>query len=160
MDVSIATPAKNGPALAAVARAQGRVALRVTGIILSVTLIFSLGFIFGKRTSAPSSGVPAAESLARAVPVFDAMYLRNPKPPYPPMSKRLREEGRVELRVYVLADGSAGKVEVRKSSGHARLDESARVTVKKWRFIPARRGDQAINAWMVVPISFQFNKES
>jgi protein TonB len=35
-----------------------------------------------------------------------------------------------------------------------RLDEAALVTVKKWRFVPARRGGEAVSAWVVVPIAF------
>jgi protein TonB len=65
----------------------------------------------------------------------------------------------VKLRVYVLADGSAGKIEILSSSGYARLDESASATVRKWRFVPGRRGDTAIDTWVVVPISFNL-KES
>jgi protein TonB len=118
----------------------------------------------------PESGEPSSAANERdATPDhdntlvearFDAAYLRNPAPPYPPASKRLREEGRVELRVHVLADGSAGKVDVWRGSGHARLDESARATVEKWRFVPARRGEQAIDSWAIVPISFIYPKES
>lgn len=89
-----------------------------------------------------------------ALPRFDADYLDNPKPIYPALSRRLGEEGRVLLRVYVLADGSAAVVEVRESSGHERLDRAAREAVARWRFIPARQGDQPVPAWVLVPISF------
>jgi protein TonB len=110
-------------------------------------------------TSSNSNNNAASESSAVFEAKFDAAYLRNPEPPYPPMSRRLREEGRVELRVHVLADGSAAKVEVRRSSGHGRLDESACATVRKWRFVPGRRGDKAVDSTVIVPISFNL-KES
>jgi protein TonB len=89
---------------------------------------------------------------------FDASYLRNPRPPYPAISRRLHEEGKVFLRVHVLADGNADRVEIRQSSGSPRLDESARVTVLKWRFVPAKRGGKAIDEWVVVPISFHLEQ--
>jgi protein TonB len=38
-------------------------------------------------------------------PRFDAAYLNNPKPSYPPLARRLGEEGRVTLRVHVTPDG-------------------------------------------------------
>lgn len=85
---------------------------------------------------------------------FDASYLVNPKPVYPPASRRLGEEGRVVLRVYVGADGLAEKVEIKDSSGFARLDTAARDTVVRWRFVPARRGEQTVAAWVLVPIVF------
>ena len=33
---------------------------------------------------------------------------------------------------------------IRTSSGHRRLDESARDTVRRWRFVPAKRGDEPV----------------
>lgn len=87
-------------------------------------------------------------------PRFDADYLDNPAPAYPALSRRLGEEGRVLLRVFVDPDGSAARVEVRDSSGHERLDKVARDTVGRWRFVPARQGDKAVGAWVLVPISF------
>jgi protein TonB len=86
---------------------------------------------------------------------FDADYLGNPKPPYPPISRRMREEGRVVLRVLVTADGGAGDVELRASSGSARLDEAALRTVRRWKFIPARRGRTPVQSWVLVPIIFK-----
>jgi protein TonB len=115
-----------------------------------------------ETVAAPSSA--AATNTVSAPPVggrtyveasFNANYLRNPEPPYPLMSKRMHEEGTVYLHVFVLADGSAGKVEIRKSSGFVRLDESAHTTVReKWRFIPARRGSENVDAWVIIPITF------
>lgn len=87
-------------------------------------------------------------------PRFDADYLDNPAPVYPALSRRLGEQGRVLLRVYVLADGSVGQVEVRESSGFERLDRAARETVVRWRFVPARQGERPVAAWVLVPISF------
>ncbi len=105
----------------------------------------------------PPAPAPPAEAAPAAVvipPRFDAAYLDNPSPPYPPMSRRMGEQGKVMLRVFVNADGSAGKVELRTSSGAARLDQAALDTVKRWRFVPAKLGTQAVAAWVLVPISF------
>jgi protein TonB len=111
-------------------------------------------------SSTASSDATASASDAPLVAAnFDAAYLRNPKPPYPAISKKLHEEGRVELHVYVLADGNVGKVEIRRSSGYGRLDESAKTTVNRWRFSPGRRGDKAVDSWVIVPILFNL-KES
>lgn len=90
-------------------------------------------------------------------PRFDADYLQNPEPAYPSLSRRLREEGKVILRVLVNPEGVAEQVEVRQSSGHARLDQAALATVRRWRFIPARRGTEHLAAWVLVPLSFQLN---
>jgi len=87
-------------------------------------------------------------------PRFDAAYLNNPVPAYPTVSRRLGEKGRVWLRVFVNADGSARDVAIETSSGYARLDSAAKQAVERWRFTPARDGSAAIGAWVVVPISF------
>ena len=89
---------------------------------------------------------------------FDADYLKNPAPPYPPQSRRIGEEGKVILRVFVTADGSAQQVEIKTSSGSDRLDESAQRTVRRWKFIPARRGGIAVESWVLVPIVFKLEQ--
>lgn len=87
-------------------------------------------------------------------PRFDAAYLQNPVPPYPPLARRMREQGKVILRVLVDADGLPERVELRTSSGSARLDQSAQDTVKAWKFVAARQGERNVSAWVLVPITF------
>lgn len=100
----------------------------------------------------PSADVaPAVVTTAR----FDAAYLQNPRPVYPPLSRRLGEQGKVLLRVRVGRQGQAVAVDLEKSSDFARLDEAARQSVARWRFVPAKRGDEAIEATVIVPIVFR-----
>lgn len=100
---------------------------------------------------APAAPAPAAVVAAR----FDADYLNNPAPAYPPLSRRMREEGKVMLRVLVTTDGLPGSIEVARSSGSERLDDAARNAVRRWRFVPARQGERAIEASVLVPIIFK-----
>jgi protein TonB len=102
----------------------------------------------------PPSTATVSTPPAPSLPRFDADYLNNPKPQYPRLSKQLREEGVVMLRVYVLPSGMPDTVELKRSSGSARLDDVALSTVRRWRFIPARSGDVAVAAWVLVPIAF------
>lgn len=114
----------------------------------------------------PAAPAPALEGGAAASagpagsagvtsPVFNADYLENPSPAYPPLSRRMREQGRVMLRVLVNPSGTADDVQIRTSSGVARLDEAAQETVRRWKFVPARRGSEAVSAWVLIPISFK-----
>jgi protein TonB len=110
-------------------------------------------------TAPPPPPAPVAEAAPPALPVvtaarFDADYLANPKPVYPVASRRLGEEGRVLLRVKVSPGGTPVVVEIKQSCGFARLDGAARAAVEHWRFVPARRGDEAIESWVSVPIVF------
>jgi len=104
----------------------------------------------------PAPAAPAAEPVSQAR--FDADYLRNPAPSYPPLSRRMGEEGKVVLRVSVNPQGTADSVEIRTSSGSPRLDEAAQKTVRNWKFIPAKRGDAAIQSWVLVPIIFKLEQ--
>ena len=99
---------------------------------------------------------PAANATATAVvlPSTSADYLNNPAPPYPRQSKRLGEEGTVVIRVLITAEGRAEKAEIRTSSGHARLDDTALTTVKAWRFVPGKRNGLPEAMWFNVPIRF------
>jgi protein TonB len=85
----------------------------------------------------------------------DVAALNNPKPPYPLAARRHGLEGRVLLTAHVRADGRCAEVRLRASSGHELLDHAALETVRRWRFLPARRGDTAIDSWVEIPISFR-----
>jgi periplasmic protein TonB len=87
--------------------------------------------------------------------VFNAAYLRNPEPVYPLTSRRRGEQGTVLLRVVVTREGTAASVNVDRTSGHAALDQAALDAVRKWRFVPARRGADAVESTVVVPIVFE-----
>ena len=102
------------------------------------------------KTAAPAAA-PAPVTSAR----FDADYLKNPPPSYPQLSRRMREEGKVLLRVVVSADGTPKLVEISQGSGSERLDKAARSAVERWRFVPARQGERAIEAAVLVPIIFK-----
>ncbi|WP_047538064.1 energy transducer TonB [Methylotenera versatilis] len=90
-------------------------------------------------------------------PRFGVSYLNNPAPDYPPTSRRLGEEGRVLMKVLVSADGSAENVQIEKSSGSERLDNAAVNAVKRWRFIPAKKNNQALSAYVIVPVKFSLD---
>ena len=87
-------------------------------------------------------------------PKFGVSYLNNPAPAYPRFSRRAGEEGRVLLKVLVTAEGDAETVGIEKSSGFKRLDNAALKAVKRWQFIPARKGPIALSAYVLVPVKF------
>jgi protein TonB len=88
----------------------------------------------------------------------DAAYLHNPKPEYPSMARSRHWEGKVVLRVKVLADGSCGEAEVVQSSGHDMLDEAASEAVRRWRFVPAKRGGKPIDSVVNIPLVFKLER--
>lgn len=100
--------------------------------------------------AAPARPVPPRMML----PSSDADYLQNPKPAYPSLSKRLGEQGRVVVRVFIETDGTAKRAEIGQSSGFDRLDQAALNTVLRWRYVPGKRAGTAEAMWFNVPISF------
>jgi protein TonB len=101
----------------------------------------------------------AEPSTAPVVPPqADASQFNNPAPVYPTQSRRLKETGVVVLEVLVKADGSLGDMRLKTSSGYTRLDEAAQKAVKGWRFVPAKRGNEAIDFWYELPIEFSLNR--
>ncbi|HRP96281.1 MAG TPA: energy transducer TonB [Rhodocyclaceae bacterium] len=104
-----------------------------------------------KSAASRPSTAPATVTAAR----FDAAYLNNPPPAYPTLSRRMREQGRVLLRVFVTAEGQPGRIELSESSGSSRLDKAAEAAVARWRFVPARQGERDVDAWVIVPIVFK-----
>ncbi len=86
---------------------------------------------------------------------FDVATLRNPKPPYPLAARRQGIEGRVLLSARVRTDGACAEVRLKQSSGHGLLDQSAFDTVRRWRFLPAKRGNAIVDSWVEIPISFR-----
>lgn len=99
---------------------------------------------------APTPPVPSKISL----PSSDADYLSNPKPPYPPMSRRLNEQGDVRVRIYIGADGLPKKSELQKTSGFERLDLAALAAVMQWRYVPGKRDGVAEAMWMGTTITY------
>ena len=98
--------------------------------------------------------VAEVQEVTMTAQTLTAVYLRNPKPSYPGMSRRLGEQGTVFLRVFITAIGNPTRIELKTSSGYPRLDQAAQDAVQRWKFVPAKRGDQAVDAWVVVPIKF------
>lgn len=112
---------------------------------------------------APENASGVGETAPVAAPVVEepvteatasANYLDKPKPDYPPAALKQGWGGTVILRVRVLASGAAESVQVKKSSGKKILDEAAATAVKKWTFVPSKRGSTPIDGWATIPVIF------
>jgi periplasmic protein TonB len=77
------------------------------------------------------------------------------QPSYPSSAKKLNIQGTTMLRVHVLADGKIGEINVEQSAGHPDLDQAATDAVRRWRFEPARRGDDPVAMWVELPVVFR-----
>jgi len=83
--------------------------------------------------------------------------LENEKPVYPATARRRGMFGVVILSVAVSKKGYVEKISIRKTSGFKILDRSALSSVKGWRFIPAKKGEENVASLMEIPIRFVLN---
>ncbi|HAL38239.1 MAG TPA: energy transducer TonB [Polaromonas sp.] len=92
------------------------------------------------------------------LPSNSADYLQNQKPPYPPLSARLGETGKVVYKVWIGPDGKAQRAELVRSSGFSRLDNAAFETVMRWRYVPGKRNGVPETMPFNVPISWELRQ--
>jgi protein TonB len=82
-------------------------------------------------------------------------YAHAPAPPYPREMLINGIEGTVVLEVLVDVDGRPLEVAIARSSGYRDLDRAAqRQVLRHWRFEPALRDGQPVQARGLVPIEF------
>jgi protein TonB len=117
--------------------------------IAPATLDAAVAPVVTEKTVVVAPPAPKVE-----LPSSDADYLNNPKPRYPPISKRMGEQGKVLIRTLISADGTAKEASIFKSSGFDRLDQTALETALKWRYVPGKRAGVAEAMWFNVPFTF------
>jgi protein TonB len=78
-----------------------------------------------------------------------------PTPTFPAISRRMREEGLVVVRVQINTKGYVDKATIQKSSGFERLDESALQAVRRAAFKPYTENGVAYPALADIPFNFK-----
>lgn len=152
--------AKRAPAPPAAAAPQPKAAAALTPATAAPAKTAAAQPAVATAAAATSTTDAAATAGTQTAPRFDAAYLNNPAPVYPPLSRRAGEEGRVVLKVYVEPTGTPGTLQIQTSSGHDRLDRAALAAVSRWRFIAAKRGGDPVGAWVLVPIVFSLKVDA
>ncbi len=107
-----------------------------------------------KRPQALQSSPPESAGDQTTRPVI----LASSKPLYPRVAREAGWEGTVIVRTLIDQEGIPTQTEVRKSSGHPPLDQSAIEAIKTWTFRPARDGNIPIAKWVDIPVKFDLNR--
>lgn len=102
--------------------------------------------------AAPPAAPPAPPRIV--LPSSEAAYLNNPQPRYPAMSKRLGEQGKVLVRVFIGTDGIPDVAELMRSSGFERLDKSALDYILKCRFVAGKVNGVPQPMWYEAPVNY------
>lgn len=106
-------------------------------------------------TPAPEAAPVPSAPVRTSVSIPASYAASNRKPSYPSLSRQYEEQGTVVLRVFVKADGTAGQIEIKSSSGYPLLDQSAKTAVQSWRFNPATSDGKPAADWFLIPIPFK-----
>ncbi len=109
--------------------------------------------------AAPAAPQAPAAPAAPAQPkvISGIEYIQAPQPDYPPIAKRMSEEGTVIVHVLVNEKGRAEHADVKKSSGSPRLDEAGRKAALRALFKPYMEDGKAISVSANIPITFNLN---
>jgi protein TonB len=105
----------------------------------------------GPAVAAVPSGGPTGAVTRLARPQGGYQF----RPTYPSTARRLGIQGTAVLKVHVLDDGRVGEVVVQQSAGHPDLDQASVDAVRRWRFEPARRGNDPVAVWVLLPVEFR-----
>ena len=160
------SPPPAAPKTLPLAKLQPPVLPSVPVPVIQVAALPQPNVISVTQTAAPVEKAPApapAVVSAPAAPVSSTPktitsgveYIQAPQPVYPPMSKRMGEQGKVILRVLVSETGRADQVQVQTSSGSARLDEAGRQAALRAVFKPHLEDGRAVAVYVIVPLNFQ-----
>ncbi|MFZ6657283.1 TonB family protein [Undibacterium sp. TJN19] len=133
----------------------------------AITPVVNIPVTENQITVQPSVAVPQVVAKAEpvAAPVAPTQpkqisaveYLRAPQPDYPPMARRLGEEGKVTMRILVNEKGVAERVEIQKSSGSNRLDEAAKTAILRAIFKPYLEDGKALTVIATATINFSLS---
>jgi periplasmic protein TonB len=116
----------------------------------------------------PTPPPPPAEVVEKAPPppppethepelVTGVAYLYEPERKYPTLSKRLKEEGKVKMKVRISATGMPEDIQLLERSGFERLDNAAVEWLKAARFTPYRKNGKAVSVYAIVPMSYSLH---
>jgi protein TonB len=101
------------------------------------------------------SGAGPGSGAVQSV-ILPPQVLKRYEPEYPMSARRANQEGVVGLRIEILANGLPGDISVARSSGYETLDSAAEVSVRNWRFVPARDSQSGAPVASVTVLSVAF----
>lgn len=108
----------------------------------------------GPQAVLQNDGVSLPGTLQMAYP----RYQLNAPPAYPGLARKRGQEGTVILQILVDKDGMVDDLNIDVSSNFPLLDRAAVSAVWKWSFEPGRRGEERVQMWVRVPVTFKLKK--
>jgi len=107
-------------------------------------------------TDGAGVGAAASSTASETTPIA---YRDNPSPPYPDAARRDGQQGLTVLEVLVSREGVPLDVAIVATSGFSELDAAAAAGVRRWRFVPAVRDREPIDARIRIPVRFRLTAD-
>ncbi len=107
-----------------------------------------------RKFSTKGNGSRNRDGSAGGQAYTPARYASCPPPAFPAEARKARLAGTALLLVQIDARGRPLNVTLQRTSGHAILDMAALRAVRGWRFEPARRDGNPVDARLEVPVRF------
>lgn len=101
---------------------------------------------------------PPAPPAVHQIPAHAVRYLAEPRLNMPLLSRRSGEQGLVQLRILVDAQGRLKEASVKKSSGYERLDKAALEDIKSARFSPYLLQGQPVEWETTAQLSYELER--
>ena len=101
--------------------------------------------------------LPAPTEIAPKPRIRDSRLAALINACYPASARRLGEEGRVVVRLIIDQGGRPASWAVEHRSGFPRLDSAADCVIRRLEFAPGRRDGRAVEAVVLLPISFRLD---
>ena len=115
----------------------------------------------GMAVAAPPSGPAAVQIAAPSSFGMDEVDqvpvpLSQLKPVYPQRAKRMRLNGKVDVRFLVSEGGTVSNIEILGATPEGVFDDSVRKALAAWKFTPGKKNGAAVRTWFVTSIEFKF----
>jgi periplasmic protein TonB len=123
------------------------------------------GIIGGMPEAAPPPPPPAVKEAPKPVTpqrirvggnVQQAMLIKQPRPPYPPLAKQARIQGVVRLNAIIGKDGLIQNLQV--VSGHPLLVPAALEAVKQWQYKPTLLNSEPVEVVTQIDVNFTLSQ--
>ena len=113
------------------------------------------------QTTQPSAGGSTAVKNSAGVDrAATGILSTHTVPPYPPIARRMGEEGKVTLRLTVSPEGRVTSADIVTSSGRIELDQTAQAwIVAHWAYKPALQDGTAVASQVLATVTFSLASE-
>lgn len=132
--------------------------MKLIGLIVVCGVLWLLPSATSSASPQASCNSDSRAQSTKTSETVEPLAIRLINPAYPEKVKKKRMHGRIVLSVTVAADGTVKTASV--VSGNPAVVDAALQAVRRWRYLPAMRNGDLIEATQEVKIDYDFGKNA